>query len=67
MLERLLETDGFDWYDGRPPWGKQHTKTADELSILYPKRDDFVAVREVLDSEELLVNDHLGRVLARTQ
>lgn len=57
----------FDRYDGRPHWGTHHTKTADELSNLYPKWDNFVAARGSLDPEGLFVNGHLERVLGRSR
>ena len=33
----------FDRYDGRPHWGKHHTKTAEDFAALYP---DFETIRE---------------------
>jgi FAD/FMN-containing dehydrogenase len=48
---------------GRPHWGKLHTHSADELRALYPRFDDFVALRDRLDPDRVLSNDHLDRVL----
>ena len=31
---------------GRPHWGKMHTLDAAELSVLYPRHGDFVALRD---------------------
>ena len=36
-------------HDGRPHWGKVHTLGAERLRALYPRFDDFRAVRERLD------------------
>jgi FAD-linked oxidoreductase len=48
---------------GRPHWGKLHSHTAEELRALYPRFDDFVAVRDRLDPDRVLANDHLERIL----
>ena len=48
---------------GRPHWGKLHTRSADDLRALYPRFDDFLAVRRRLDPGGLLRNPHLDRVL----
>lgn len=53
----------FAAYEGRPHWGKLHTLDADDLRALYPRFDDFVAVRDALDPERLLANPYLDRVL----
>ncbi|MET0419021.1 MAG: D-arabinono-1,4-lactone oxidase [Actinoplanes sp.] len=48
---------------GRPHWGKLHYRTADDLRPVYPKFDDFVAVRDRLDPARVFANDYLDRVL----
>lgn len=48
---------------GRPHWGKLHTLSADELRGLYPRFDDFLAVRERMDPDRTFANDYLDRVL----
>jgi FAD-linked oxidoreductase len=53
----------FRRYDGRPHWGKLHTRTADELRPLYPDWDRFREVRRRWDPEGLFMNDYLRRVL----
>ena len=53
----------FRRYGGRPHWGKLHTLTARELAPLYPHWDDFQRVRERLDPQGRMLNDHLRRVL----
>jgi len=46
-------------YEGRPHWGKLHSLTHDDLRKLYPRFDDFKAVRESLDPNGRLLNQHL--------
>lgn len=48
---------------GRPHWGKMHSLTADELSRLYPRYDDFVAVRDSVDPERVFRNEYTEKVL----
>ena len=48
---------------GRPHWGKMHTLGAAELSELYPRHGDFVALRDRLDPDRVLTNAYLDRVL----
>ncbi len=50
-------------YGGRPHWGKLHTLTAKQLAPLYPKWDDFQAVRRRLDPKGRMLNAHLRSVL----
>jgi len=50
-------------YGGRPHWGKMHTLTAHELRPLYPRWDDFSAVRRQLDPEGLFLNAYLRTLL----
>jgi FAD-linked oxidoreductase len=50
-------------YDGRPHWGKLHTRTAADLAPAYPRFDDFVALRDRTDPERLFANPYLERVL----
>ncbi|SEB35325.1 FAD-linked oxidoreductase [Paramicrobacterium humi] len=49
--------------DGRPHWGKMHWRDAGALRALYPRFDDFVAVRDRLDPARLFRNAYLQRVL----
>ena len=53
----------FRRYDGRPHWGKLHSRTADELRPLYPEWDRFQEIRRRWDPEGLFMNDYLRRVL----
>lgn len=48
---------------GRPHWGKLHTRTAADLRELYPRFDDFLAVRDRLDPGRTFTNVYLDRVL----
>jgi FAD-linked oxidoreductase len=50
-------------YDGRPHWGKLHTRTAADLALLYPRMKDFLRVRDHVDPTRVMANDHLRRVL----
>jgi len=49
--------------DGRPHWGKLHTRTAADLRRAYPGFDAFVALRDRLDPERRFGNAYLERVL----
>jgi L-gulonolactone oxidase len=50
-------------YDGRPHWGKLHTRTAADLEPAYPRWAEFRAVRDRLDPDRLFTNAYLRRVL----
>jgi FAD-linked oxidoreductase len=50
-------------YGGRPHWGKVHSLDAAALRKLYPRFDDFQAIRAELDPAGRLLNDHLRKVL----
>jgi L-gulono-1,4-lactone dehydrogenase len=52
-------------HDGRPHWGKLHTRTAADLAPAYPHWDDFQVVRERVDPDRLFTNAYLDRVLGR--
>ncbi len=49
-------------YDGRPHWGKIHFRTNRELSALYPRYAEFLALRERLDPQRVFANDYTERV-----
>ncbi len=55
----------FRAHDGRPHWGKLHTRTAADLAPAYPRFGDFLAVRDRLDPERVFANDYTRRVLGR--
>lgn len=48
---------------GRPHWGKLHTRRADDLRTVYPRFDEFVALRDELDPKRVFQNAYLERVL----
>jgi len=50
-------------YDGRPHWGKLHTRTAADLAPAYPRFEEFLAIRDRLDPDRLFTNRYLQRVL----
>jgi FAD-linked oxidoreductase len=50
-------------HDGRPHWGKVHSLGSDRLRALYPRFDDFRAVRERLDPGHLFTNEHVAHLL----
>jgi FAD-linked oxidoreductase len=52
----------FMRYNGRPHWGKMHTRKAETLSKTYEKWDDFLALRAKLDPDKLFLNPHLEDV-----
>jgi FAD-linked oxidoreductase len=53
----------FTAHEGRPHWGKIHTRDAEYLSRVYPRFAEFTALRDRLDPERRFRNDHLRRVL----
>lgn len=57
-MESILRSHG-----GRPHWGKQHTLRAPDLAQLYPRFQDFRAVRQQVDPQGLFVNDYLRELL----
>ncbi|WP_314428078.1 D-arabinono-1,4-lactone oxidase [uncultured Microbacterium sp.] len=57
-VERIMLEHG-----GRPHWGKLHTLDAAQLRELYPRFDDFAALRDRLDPERRFSNRYLERVL----
>ena len=59
---RAVEAIAKD-FGGRPHWGKLHYRDAESLRQVYPRFEDFVAVRDKLDPQRLFGNDYLARVL----
>jgi FAD-linked oxidoreductase len=49
-------------YDARPHWGKIHHREANELATLYPRFNDFLAVRDELDPNRTFANRYTDRV-----
>ncbi|MFO1186508.1 MAG: D-arabinono-1,4-lactone oxidase [Alphaproteobacteria bacterium] len=57
--------DIFRTYEGRPHWGKMHSHGPADFARLYPKWNEFLALRERLDPNGRFLNSYLGGVLAR--
>ncbi|MET8718706.1 MULTISPECIES: D-arabinono-1,4-lactone oxidase [Streptomyces] len=53
----------FTAHEGRPHWGKVHTRDAEYLARVYPRFAEFTALRDRLDPDRLFQNDYLRRVL----
>ena len=49
-------------YGGRPHWGKVHSLGYRELKGLYPRFEDFCALRTELDPHGRFLNEHLRRL-----
>lgn len=50
-------------HGGRPHWGKRHTLQAAQLREVYPRFDEFLAVRQRLDPDRMFANAHTDRLL----
>lgn len=57
-VEKILRS-----YDGRPHWGKLHTRTAEDLEPAYPRWAEFAAIRDRVDPDRIFTNAYLRRVL----
>ncbi|MDN5385040.1 MULTISPECIES: D-arabinono-1,4-lactone oxidase [Streptomyces] len=53
----------FVAHEGRPHWGKLHTRDADYFAEVYPRFGEFTALRDRLDPHRRFQNDYLRRVL----
>ncbi|WP_405590178.1 D-arabinono-1,4-lactone oxidase [Streptomyces sp. NBC_01092] len=53
----------FTAHEGRPHWGKVHTRDAEHFAGVYPRFEEFTALRDRLDPDRLFQNDYLRRVL----
>ncbi|MFD9004668.1 D-arabinono-1,4-lactone oxidase [Streptomyces sp. NPDC059582] len=53
----------FTAHEGRPHWGKVHTRDSEYLAGVYPRFREFTALRDRLDPERRFQNDYLRRVL----
>ncbi len=54
----------FVRHNGRPHWGKHHTRDAAYLAAQYPHWQDFRNVRETLDPQGIFLNDYLRQLFA---
>ena len=50
-------------YDARPHWGKMHFLDTDDVTALYPRAEDFRALRRKLDPKGRFLNDHVRMLL----
>ena len=57
-IERIMRD-----HEGRPHWGKLHTRTAADLAPAYPLFDEVLALRDRLDPDRVFDNAYLRRVL----
>ncbi|MEU3983091.1 D-arabinono-1,4-lactone oxidase [Streptomyces sp. NPDC026672] len=53
----------FTAHEGRPHWGKVHTRDAEYFAGVYPRFGEFTSLRDRLDPDRLFQNDYLRRVL----
>jgi hypothetical protein len=49
-------------YESRPHWGKMHWFHARDLSEVYPKWNEFLAVRERLDPNDIFLTEWKAEV-----
>ena len=52
-------------YDARPHWGKMHNRDVEELSKLYPRWDEFIALRNQLDPQRTFSNVYSDTVFGK--
>lgn len=50
-------------HEGRPHWGKLHTRHVEGLAPLYPRFADVLVLRDRLDPDRVFANDYLTQVL----
>jgi FAD/FMN-containing dehydrogenase len=61
----LLDVDAIlRDYGARPHWGKLHFNNAEDMPALYPRFEDFRAIRRRLDPGGVFLNDHLRNLFA---
>jgi FAD/FMN-containing dehydrogenase len=61
----LLDVDAIlRRYRARPHWGKLHFNNAQDMPALYPRYEDFRAIRRRLDPAGRFLNDHLRNLFA---
>lgn len=53
----------FTAHEGRPHWGKIHTRDAEYFAGVYPRFGEFIALRDRLDPDRRFQNPYLRRVL----
>lgn len=50
-------------FGSRPHWGKMHFLDTDDVTSLYPRAEDFRALRRKLDPKGRFLNDHVRMLL----
>ncbi len=61
----LLNVDAIlRQYEARPHWGKLHFNQPQDMPALYPRFEEFRAVRRRLDPQGRFLNDHLTSLFA---
>lgn len=56
-VDRILRS-----YGSRPHWGKMHFLTGRDVTDIYPRADEFRALRRKLDPDGVYLNDHLAQL-----
>jgi FAD-linked oxidoreductase len=54
--------DIFKHYQGRPHWGKMHTRSAEDFAQLYSRWNDFRRIRATLDPKGIFLNNYLHQL-----
>ncbi len=57
----------FIAHDGRPHWGKQHTRTAADLRELYPEFSTFLEIQKQHDPNGVFLSPYLRQLLNAPQ
>ena len=57
----------FDQFQGRPHWGKIHTKTHQELKSLYSRWDQWQEIRKALDPHNQLMTPAMNGLLGEEE
>ncbi|GGO91286.1 D-arabinono-1,4-lactone oxidase [Wenjunlia tyrosinilytica] len=57
-VERIMTA-----HQGRPHWGKLHSRDAEYLEQVYPRFGEFAKTRDRVDPQRRFANDYLRRVL----
>jgi FAD/FMN-containing dehydrogenase len=61
----LIDVDAIlRQYNARPHWGKLHFNQAQDMPSLYPRFEEFRAIRRRLDPQGRFLNDHLTSLFA---
>lgn len=51
-------------YEGRPHWGKMHTRKMEDLLTTYPRLPDFLAIRQELDPNGVFLNEYVKKLMS---